>query len=466
MKYFLLLSIICVGLIKLTAQPFSQTIIGSNIVDPSNITRIDLDKDGDEDILCLDSSTDIVFLSNNGDGTYLKTSIYSGLVGAAHFEVADMDNDQELDIVASDMMNELFVFLKNDGSENFTANIITNDADDLNNPAHFAIANFNGDNYKDIVVCAQHGNMGVYGVFYLENNGDGTFANPDEITDDDFVNHVVAGDIDGDTDMDIIVSRNGMFSNGGLYKGINNGSGSFTYTAINASVKFDHVQLVNMDGDSDIDLVAMTNVGDLFWYENDGSSAFTAHEIAHPYKEDMNDRIVVYPTNVDGDADMDLFFFSKINGDTNMDEFDVGYLENDGSQNFSVQLFFQDLPELISAAPLDLDADGDVDFYLGSEDNSDIIFYKNLKVDTPTDVKNEEALVIQVYPNPASDQLNIESSELISQIEISDLSGRIILQQEAGNKKVTIDISSLKVGVYNVVVKNSNHSFVKKVVKR
>ncbi len=464
MKHFILLGVLVVNLVCINAQPFSQTTIASNVIEPVNLTRVDLDKDGDLDFICFEGDTDLEFFSNNGDGTYTQTNIYSGLDGPGHFEVADMDNDGELDIIASDMVTELFVFLKNDGNENFTANIITQDAGDINNPFHFVVDNFDGDNYKDIVVCAQHA-FDAYGVFFVKNNGDGTFATPDQIEEDDFVNMIAAGDIDGDTDIDIIVSKNGMFTNGGLYKGINNGSGSFTYSAITTTAKFNYLKMADMDGDTDLDLIVLSNDFIVYWYENDGSASYTSHAITTPY-ESIDEFIEFEPINIGNDSDMDLFFFTKISGDTNMDRFKVGYLENDGSQNFSIQLLLEEQPEVQSVVPFDLASDGDVDFYLGSEDNSDIVLYENLGVDNPTRIDGYNQVDILLYPNPVTDIITIESSELISSVEVRDLSGNIATVVPVESMKTTFDISSLNSGIYNVIITSNNQSIVKKVVKK
>jgi len=462
MKQFLLFAMLGICVPYMGAQTFETTTIASNITDPLNITLVDLDKDGDDDIVSFGGDVDIEFLSNNGDGTYTRSTLYNGPTGLSYFEVADMDNDTELDIVACDLMEEKLVFLKNDGNENFTEHIIANDVDILNNPIHFAIANFDADNYKDIVVCASHA-FDTHGVFFLKNNGDGTFAAPNEIEEDDFTNKVVAADIDGDTDIDIIVSKNGMFTNGGLYKGINNGSGSFTYSAITTTEKFDDIKLLNMDGDTDIDFIARTNSNDWAWYENDGSANFTKNSISHPYAE-SNDLVEFFPINIGEDGDMDLFFFSSIKGDTNMDKFDVGYFENDGDQNFTLNLIFEDQAEIAGAIPLDFNNDGDLDFYLASEDNADIIFYKNLTYDTPTNIKNDSEANIKLYPNPVNEVLFIESTETIISVEVSDLSGRTLFRIQKNNSNVQVNVSTLPSGIYNLLLATDNKKLIKRIV--
>ena len=62
---------------------------------------------------------------------------------------------------------------------------------------------------------------------------------------------------------------------------------------------------------------------------------------------------------------------------------------------------------------------------------------------------------IFVYPNPASEQVNIEFVNFYSQIELKlvDQLGRILLERNYSNvNKIKLDISSFKAGVYHVIL--------------
>lgn len=70
-----------------------------------------------------------------------------------------------------------------------------------------------------------------------------------------------------------------------------------------------------------------------------------------------------------------------------------------------------------------------------------------------------------VYPNPATDIINIESEdELVKSIEINDVNGRLIPLNSINNQ--TIDISSLASGTYFVKIKSDKGVEVHKVVKK
>lgn len=77
---------------------------------------------------------------------------------------------------------------------------------------------------------------------------------------------------------------------------------------------------------------------------------------------------------------------------------------------------------------------------------------------------------ISIYPNPTSSIINIQSSQNLatSKIKIIDLTGRIMFTEEATSENensLEIDISSLPVGLYNLVLENSGKLISKKIIK-
>ncbi|MCT4647900.1 MAG: hypothetical protein N4A74_23130, partial [Carboxylicivirga sp.] len=61
MKHFLLFALLGMGMFDVSAQSFETTTVASGVSDPLNITRIDLDKDGDQDILSFGGDVNIEF---------------------------------------------------------------------------------------------------------------------------------------------------------------------------------------------------------------------------------------------------------------------------------------------------------------------------------------------------------------------------------------------------------------------
>jgi hypothetical protein len=70
---------------------------------------------------------------------------------------------------------------------------------------------------------------------------------------------------------------------------------------------------------------------------------------------------------------------------------------------------------------------------------------------------------ISIYPNPATNELNIEATTT-SKIEIMNLAGLVIINIAAKEKNTTIDISTLAQGIYFVKLSSENGVAVKKFI--
>jgi hypothetical protein len=74
---------------------------------------------------------------------------------------------------------------------------------------------------------------------------------------------------------------------------------------------------------------------------------------------------------------------------------------------------------------------------------------------------------ITVYPNPTREKLQVSSSYVIDEITLTDIAGNVVLQNmKPGASTVSVDISSVKPGIYILKVKNSQGSMIQKIVKQ
>jgi hypothetical protein len=73
---------------------------------------------------------------------------------------------------------------------------------------------------------------------------------------------------------------------------------------------------------------------------------------------------------------------------------------------------------------------------------------------------------IDIYPNPANDFIFIRNSENIKSISISDISGKIISENEYKNSnEISIDISKMAKGIYFIKLTDNKNIFTKKIIK-
>jgi hypothetical protein len=181
----------------------------------------------------------------------------------------ELDNDGDADLVAVDQNNNVNVILThNDGS--FTEPTSYNIG---GFSAAVAAADFDDDGYNDIVICREIGGEDSYlGVMF--NNGDGTFASPVNYLASNNAYDIVTGDLDNDDDIDIIMSTHYM-----VQVFLNNGDGSFAaavnYTAANGMNT--GLAAGDLDGDTDIDF-AVNNyeIDSTQIFLNNGSGVFVS----------------------------------------------------------------------------------------------------------------------------------------------------------------------------------------------
>lgn len=94
-------------------------------------------------------------------------------------------------------------------------------------------------------------------------------------------------------------------------------------------------------------------------------------------------------------------------------------------------------------------------------DDLSITLQSTLSASEVEHLKND----VEVYPNPATDDLLVKNSQKNTGAEILDISGRVVLSLEKINEK--IDVSQLVKGTYFLVIKNedgtlSKTKFIKK----
>lgn len=166
----------------------------------------------------------------------------------------------------------------------------------------FVMANIDGDPELEIIASTPTG-----GVILNGNVEDGwTSDSPGSF---DYLQEAFfVGDIDGDTDVDI------LFANGGegttyFYRAINDGDGNFTDSYITSRFE-NHLQFVDWDSDGDIDIVTINSTNDIQILENDGVGNFTDSGSDIDLTLTMSTVDNFEFADLDGDGDLDLAFLS------------------------------------------------------------------------------------------------------------------------------------------------------------
>ena len=300
---------------------------------------IDIDGDGDLDLVVSDESfapdnLDSVWIFlNDGTGTFSQVNLGT-LPSADELSEVDADNDGDVDIFvtgsAYDYGEDLVLFVQIDPR-----------------------------NWQKCVICADVA-------------GDCTDADGNERE----AEGVFAGDVDGDGDIDVVVSH---LEEGSLYwfervpagtpgsTGCTMGSNDYYFIKhpIYPNTQGDegwNVWLEDMDGDGDLDII--TTLGSLvaiYWNPGDGDFDYRDTLLA-PEIRGSGDPIRNYYGLAVGDLDED--------GDPDIavtmpDRDTVKIFRNDGNRQFTV-VYSEWIPTPMGIVMGDVDNDGDLDMYVAS----------------------------------------------------------------------------------------------------
>ena len=227
-------------------------------------------------------------------------------------------------------------------------------------------ADFDGDGDLDILGSS----TGAVGVLWVQNvNGDGSSWNRVDIDSTlDLVFDADAGDIDGDGDIDVVAISN---TENDVAWFENDGSGG-TWTRNDINLTFggaSSVQLVDIDGDGDLDALATAAVDDdVAWFENDGSGGtWTERTIDGSY----DGAVDALAADVDLDGDIDVF---ATRGNAGV----VTWWENtNGIGTTWTERTIASFANGTALAVADFDGDGDPDVAAASEDNDIVNWYRN-----------------------------------------------------------------------------------------
>lgn len=227
----------------------------------SNMFEIaDTDNDTDLDIVGInpDNNTVKVFV-NNGSLVFSTLNIVTTTPDLYVFDVADMDNDGKVDIVLGfdEFEGKQLSIYKNNGTNSFSEVIVANN--NTSSIEDLVVDDLNNDGKPEIVVVRT-----FEGVAFV-NKGNLVFEKISVASPGGILRSIATGDFNGDSRKDLVVGTNSS----GLYwfknmTVVNNFNFESTYISGIAPVF--NIFSADLDRDNDQDLVVSN--GEFWWYEN------------------------------------------------------------------------------------------------------------------------------------------------------------------------------------------------------
>lgn len=433
---------------------------GSDIGSSSSPNFVDLDGDGDLDAIVGNSYGTINYFRNTGNRKKPKFREITG--NQNPFETIDVGSSSKPSLVDIDRDGDLDAFIGNSsGTINFFENVgnrrravfveLTGNplsTLDVGSSSDPSFVDVDGDGDLDAFVGNSYGTID-----YLKNTGNSRKPrfreqkgrkNPFNDLDVGSSSSIAFVDIDGDKDFDAFVGNSygtvELFENTGSRKRpkfsqiIGSANPSFGVEISGSYSTNSTPELVDIDGDKDLDFFSGNRSGTIDFFKNAGNQKRANFETNPLFGEDVGSSSTPTLADIDGDRDLDVFVgnsdgliqlfenvgspkrpsfnkatvlrnplwvdvgsdsspsFIDIDDDGDLDAFGgnsdgiIQFFENFGSKNnprFSFSKTsenpFQGLDVGSGSSPtfLDLDGDGDFDAFSGNSEGN-IIFYRNI----------------------------------------------------------------------------------------
>ena len=269
-----------------------------------------IDNDGQLDIAF--AAAGRVWGTFNDSGTFDGNQVDTGtpIGNYTALQIADLDRDGDGDIVAINSVGDVFAIYKNAGLS-FTVQTVATGLTNLND---FDLSDLDGDGDLDIVTATGDLADGNPSALAWYANAVGSFGAANSInTDIRGYRAVRAGDLDSDGDDDLVVAH---LNDGTNYLShfLNNGSGSFAARqGFGDPVDPRTIELVDFDSDGDLDVISQSIANNSIEIEENGGSANFATLYGLVSGTNVTFPVVI-PANLNRDGRPDLIAYTVWDG--------------------------------------------------------------------------------------------------------------------------------------------------------
>ncbi|MEM6675735.1 MAG: VCBS repeat-containing protein [Planctomycetota bacterium] len=286
---------------------FSGQVDGFDLTAASQVEIVDIDGDGDRDVIAAGGSFDaafagVVLWESLGDGVFADaTLLYSGIADSgATFVLGDLEGDGDIDILWTHRQGfafaDQFGWIEQVAPGDFSPGpFLPNDS----LGSRLELADFDMDGDSDIVTWE---GSGLSPVEWAENDGAGSFGARQIIhpAGPPYIQGYDVQDLDGDGLLDVVLyGPNGVDWRRGL-PGVAFAALASIEPATNVQVE---VMLSDGNGDGRVDVFISSTSSLARWYENLGGGSFAASEVI---QQSGGAARILALGDFDGDLDVDV----------------------------------------------------------------------------------------------------------------------------------------------------------------
>jgi len=465
MKNHLLLLILGLSFVTASAQFGPQQIISTTTIGPGYLLTVDIDNDGATDVFCYSGDDYKMrwFRNLDGQGDFSDEIIISDNTAFyLSIDFVDIDSDGDKDLIYLENNPKKIEWLENlDGQGNFGSpqvilenqpNIISgvrlNDMDD--------------DNDLDLIINYTD-TFSEWIVWYENVDGQGNFSNETVLIENILISEIHSPlfvDIDNDGLLDMLTSYEEFNGPANLVWYKNLGNTTFDQGEIIYQFQFFmsdwtsiySINYIDINSDNNPDIFITSHNDDFgtshYWLENlNNQGGFSELQ----FVPNVLGFYSFYDLDNDGDNDIlggtrfgDIFYWMK---------------NEDGLGNFSERIIISvEIDNISDTKAADLNNDGLLDVVSTSSADNKVAWYENTGV---LGIEDNHENNIVLYPNPTNGELQINSKQEIIFVEVYNLVGQKVLET-----KSEINLSNLVSGIYFVKIEDENgYSQIHKVIK-
>jgi len=449
---------------------FVQHTIDNNFLGACSVCSYDLDGDRELDILAAgNSGNQIAWWKTEKDSslTFTKFIVDPNAPGIIFVDAADIDGDNDMDILGAYWQGNAIAIWKNLGGDPILWEKIVVDNNIIQ--AHEVHAAYvDSDGLLDLIAAS----AGSHQIVWYRNNDGNPIIWEKNVVDNQFTGarSVMCFDMNDDGYNDLIGAALNANQISIWY---NNGANPIQWNkqiVDNTCGGAHWVHLSDLDKDDDQDIIAAGyNPGLIAWYRNDGGIPiqWTRQLISNSFSGALS----AAAADLDLDDDIDVFGAA-----TNANR--VSWWENAGGN--PIQWFTNSVLTNYGGAwpvfSVDLDADGDTDILTTASTGNKVTWLENttIIVNAQDEFSSlpENFFLSQNYPNPFNPSTSIMytvSSRQFVKIGVYDLLGREVAalvneEKSFGTYKINFNATGLPSGLYFYTLTANDFSATRKMI--